>query len=67
MPDPRKCEALEFMNGVRCTSLSRWVVRVGTRNADAQECCGTHLNQTCIAMLGAEGRDAALTVTEVAR
>jgi hypothetical protein len=42
-----------------------WLVAVGTRHSDAQYSCGRHLNRTCEAMLGAEGREAALTLRRI--
>jgi len=61
-PSPR-CECTETASGRRCAGTATWLIRVGTRHIDAQLSCGLHLNQTCQAMLSAEGRNAALTVT----
>jgi hypothetical protein len=63
---PVKCETTEAVSGHPCGRTAIWLVRVGTRNADGQYCCGNHLNMTCQALIAAEGRPgAALTVTEV--
>jgi hypothetical protein len=63
---PAKCETLEFVSGLPCGRTATWLVRVGTRTADGQCCCGNHLNMTCSAMYEAEDRrGASLTVTEV--
>jgi hypothetical protein len=64
---PAKCETIEAVSGLWCRSTAIWLVRVGTRNADGQYCCGNHLNMTSQALIAAEGRPGAtLTVTEVA-
>ncbi len=59
-----RCEIREAPLG--CNAPPVWVVTVGTRQSDRQYSCGLHLNRTCMAMLAAEGREAALTVQKIA-
>lgn len=57
------CECPEFRTGLTCGHAAMWLVRVGTRKADAQLSCSHHLSRTCTIMLSAEDRHgAALTV-----
>lgn len=63
-----RCESTEASSGLRCRGRARWRVAVGTRNADAQLACGTHLSPACQAFIEAEKpRTTTLTVTEVQR
>jgi hypothetical protein len=64
--DARGCECPEFASGLPCGMTPKWLVQVGTRKADAQFCCGAHLNRTCDLMYQAEQpRKPVLTVTAV--
>jgi hypothetical protein len=54
-------------DGDKCPAEAKWLVRVGTRAADAQRSCGRHLNRTCQALYEAEApRRPVLTVTALA-
>jgi hypothetical protein len=55
MPTGSLCE-FERGNATVCADTADWRVSVGTRAADAQLTCGTHLAETCMAMYEAEGR-----------
>lgn len=60
-----RCECRD--NAGTCGALALWRVSVGTRRADAQDSCGRHLNMTCAALEGGEGRGGvSLTVRRVA-
>lgn len=62
-----RCEVRDAVLRIEgCQAPPVWCVSVGTRHTDAQLSCGRHLNRTCVAMLGAEGRQAALTVRRIA-
>jgi hypothetical protein len=48
--DPGTCECRQFPNEPPCRASATWLVRVGTRQSDAQRSCARHLSKTCIAM-----------------
>lgn len=60
-----RCDGSPYY-GTSCRNYARWLVRVGERTTDGQLACSTHLGAACDAMLGAEGRQAVLTVRKVA-
>jgi hypothetical protein len=58
-----RCECRPFPNETPCGAPATWLVRIGTRQYDAQRSCARHLSMTCIAM-GQADRPA-LTVTRI--
>ena len=59
-----RCDGSPYY-GTSCRHDARWLVRVGERTTDGQLACSPHLGAACEAMLGAEGRQAVLTVRKV--